>query len=265
MTKKARIFNDILLFFGILCLVYYIGMGLAVRFGQSLLFLWPVVGLFCIGRWALYRRAFREGRHSPFPRWFYMPVRIVICLFLAFFFLVEGYIFSCAAAKAPADLDAVIVLGARVNSDGPSGSLRERASAAAEYLRQNPDTLCIVSGGQGKDEPMSEAGCIRDILIEGGIDSGRIIAEEESTDTIENLTNSFALLPEEARNIGIITNDFHVCRALFIGRQLSDYSLSGVSARSSVFGFIHYAAREFCGLVVSWITGELPFAAFFTV
>lgn len=48
--KHSRVINTLILIFGILCLLYYFGMGFAVRFGQSLLFLWLLAGLACIAR-----------------------------------------------------------------------------------------------------------------------------------------------------------------------------------------------------------------------
>ena len=58
-----------------------------------------------------------------------------------------------------------IVLGAKVRSDGPSVSLQDRIDAAYDYMRLHPEVICIVSGGQGKDEPISEAQCMFDRLV----------------------------------------------------------------------------------------------------
>lgn len=78
----------------------------------------------------------------------------------------------------------------------------------------NPDTVCIASGGQGDDEGISEAECIRRYLINYGIDPERVLLEDKSTSTLTNIENSLKLLPEGAENIGIVTNDFHIFRAL---------------------------------------------------
>ena len=60
--------------------------------------------------------------------------------------------------------------------------------------------------------------------------------------------------------MGIVTNDFHVSRAVAVGRTLGGFTLCGVPARSSVFGFIHYAVREFFAVSVSYLRGNLAAA-----
>lgn len=65
--------------------------------------------------------------------------------------------------------DAVIVLGAQVRSSGPSTILKYRLDAAAAYIRENPDAVCIVSGAQGRNEPFTEAQGMADYLEEQGV------------------------------------------------------------------------------------------------
>ena len=79
--------------------------------------------------------------------------------------------------------DYMVVLGSRVRQDGPSLTLQSRIRAAYQYLSQHPDVICIVSGGQGSDEPMSEAQAMFDELTKMGIDPERIRMEDRSTST----------------------------------------------------------------------------------
>jgi uncharacterized SAM-binding protein YcdF (DUF218 family) len=262
MKKSSVVVNDLFLVAGIACLLYYLGMGLAVRFGQSMLWVWPLMGVACLVRWAWWRRAWRQGKRAPVPRWLVWTVRVLAVLALAVFAWVESFVFSAAFQKAPDGLDSIVVLGARVNEDGPSGSLRERIDTAVDYLRRNPGTVAVASGGQGEDEPMSEAACIRDHLVAAGIPEDRVLIEDASTSTVENLTNSFALLDRLDRvvSVGIVTNDFHVYRAVRVGQAMSAYEVCGVPARSSVFGFIHYALREFFAVSVSFLRGNMAAA-----
>ena len=258
MTKGALRLNRFFLIAGILTLLYYLGMGITVRFGQSLLYLWPMLSAVCFARYFLWKRAWKQGKSSPLPRGWLTAVNIVVWAAIAVFFGVECFVLSGAFHTPAEGLDAVIVLGARVNDDGPSGSLRERIEAAAEYLEANPDTVCIASGGQGEDEPMSEAQCIYEGLVAAGIDPSRIQLEDRSTSTYENLQNSLPMLGEDVQTVGIVTSDFHVFRALCLARSFGGYSgweFSGIPARSSFFGFIHYAMREFFTLSVSLVRG----------
>ena len=255
---KRKIINDLILLLGVFCFVYYLGMGIFVRFGQSMLWLWPLGGTVCLVRYFLVRRSIRTGERVPLPRWFIVLWRVCLAAGFAFFFFVEYFVCAGAFEQAPAELDCVIVLGAKVNATAPSGALRQRIDAAAGYLVANPDTLCIASGGQGDDEGISEAQCIRDNLMALGIDGARIVLEDRSVDTYTNLQNSIPLLPEGTRTVGIVTSDFHVFRSLRTAAfQGWDYEFYGIPARSSRSGFLHYAVREFCAIVVSTLEGNL--------
>lgn len=255
---KRKIINDLILLLGVFCFVYYLGMGIFVRFGQSMLWLWPLGGTVCLVRYFLVLRSIRTGERVPLPRWFIVLWRVCLAAGFAFFFFVEYFVCAGAFEQAPAELDCVIVLGAKVNATAPSGALRQRIDAAAGYLEANPDTLCIASGGQGDDEGISEAQCIRDNLMTLGIDGARIVLEDRSVDTYTNLQNSIPLLPEGTRTVGIVTSDFHVFRSLRTAAfQGWDYEFYGIPARSSRSGFLHYAVREFCAIVVSTLEGNL--------
>ena len=264
MNRTAVFINRLYLIFGIVCILYYLMEGVTVRFGQSLLYAWPMLGAFCIGRWLLWKRAWKNGKKHPFPSWLLTAIRCVLLACIAVFCFVEYFIFSAAFQKPKDGLDAIIILGARVDEDGsPSGSLNERIEAAAAYLARNPGAVAVASGGQGEDEPMSEARCIYEHLAARGIDPARIIVEDQSASTKENLVNSFALLQGRAEYVGIVTNDFHIFRALCLGRKLGGFVLSAIPARSFLPGFIHYAMREFFALCVLWTRGDLalPFGA----
>ena len=67
------------------------------------------------------------------------------------------------------------------------------------------------------------------------------------------------LLPEGAENIGIVTNDFHIFRALATARHVSALNFSGIPAPSTGYGFTHYAMREFFAVGAGLIKGELSF------
>ena len=255
--RIRKIKNCIILVIGILCILYYLAMGIAVRFGQSLLWLWPLAGAVCILHFFIVHRSIRTGEPVPLPKWCITVWRIALAVGFTLFLLVQVSILIAASKTPPAGLDSLIILGAKVNGTQPSGALNERISSAARYLNDNPDTFCIASGGQGPDEGISEAECIRRGLTELGISEDRILLEDLSTDTSTNFTNSFRLLPESTRTVGVVTNDFHVLRALWTARELSDLQFYGIPAASSSGGYIHYCVREFCAIIVGILTGEL--------
>lgn len=114
-----------------------------------------------------------------------------------------------------------IILGAKVKGNGvPSLALKYRLDAAVEYLKQYPHVQVIVSGGQGKDEPISEASFMYTYLVEAGIKENRILQEDASTSTYENLQFSKELLPEDETAVTIISSDFHLARAQLLAKSI---------------------------------------------
>ena len=134
---------------------------------------------------------------------------------------ITGIIVIQASCGSPnADCDYLIVLGAGVNGTVPSLSLRERLDSAYAYLTDHPQTVCIVSGGQGSGEDITEAKCMYVYLTGKGIDPDRIIREDRATSTQENLSYSLALVePTPSDSIGILSSEYHLYRASLIARQ----------------------------------------------
>ena len=129
-------------------------------------------------------------------------------------------------AKGTADkgLSVIVVLGCAVYGETPSRPLTERVNAAAVYLKENPDTLCICSGGQGHGEAISEAECMRRMLVGQGIDSSRIFLEDQSTSTKENIDFSYDIinqlgLNEKSSSVGFVSNEYHLFRIQYLAKR----------------------------------------------
>lgn len=124
-------------------------------------------------------------------------------------------------SQSPAPDSTVIVLGARVYGDRVSRSMKDRLDAAIVYLNENPDSVCIVSGGRGDNETVTEASVMRRYLISCGIPEERIFVEDQSSDTEENLRYSKKILEENNlnRSIALATNDYHAYRAKCCARK----------------------------------------------
>ena len=137
------------------------------------------------------------------------------------------------------------MLGAQVHADKPSVVLKYRLDEAILYLNENPETVCIVAGGQGKNEPYSEAYGMAQYLMQNGIDKERILLEDQSKTTEENLRYSRKFLPEGAK-VGIITNDFHMFRALQIAQKQGLSDVCGIAADSTKFYLPNNMLREYC-------------------
>lgn len=170
-----------------------------------------------------------------------------------------------AAQKRPALKATTIVLGCRVYGEQPSLMLQKRLEAAYEYLVINPDTICILSGGQGPGEEISEAECMYRYLVERGISPERLIKEDKSTSTRENITFSKKIMEEQGLNIAeqeiqitIVTNEFHQYRAARIAEELQLES-GAVCGETPWWLFPTYYVRELYGIVYEWTGNYLSF------
>ena len=155
------------------------------------------------------------------------------------------------------NLDYVIVLGAQMRADGPSTVLKYRLDKAIEYLNENPNTICIVSGGQGPNEPYPEAEGMHKYLVENGIDAERILIENKSNSTVENIIFSKELMKENYAGVGIITNNFHVYRALRIAENQNLEGACGIAAGSNVLYLPNNVLRECCAILKGLILNTI--------
>lgn len=143
-----------------------------------------------------------------------------------------------------------VLLGCKVNSTSPSLMLNRRINAAYDYLTENDETVIIVSGGQGKGEDISEAECMKNALVSKGISPDRILMEDKSTDTFENLNFSKKILDEN--NLGnkavIITDSFHQFRASLIAHD-NDIETFSCNAHTPSYLILTYWVREWFGII----------------
>ena len=221
--------------------------------GTLFFLIWFLLGGFMLLLSALHRLQLWTALPAPFRITAAVLALACILLFLA----VEGMILRGARQTPEADADYIIVLGAQVRESGPSVVLRYRLDRAAAYLRENPDTLCIVSGGQGYNEPYPEAEGMFRYLTGSGIDPSRILMEPQSSNTLENLTFSARLLDAETARVGIVTNDFHLFRALAIARKQGYAHAFGIPAGSSPLYLPNNLLREFLGVVKDRLAGNI--------
>ncbi len=159
-----------------------------------------------------------------------------------------SFIASAAVGQADISCDYIVVLGAKVNGTQPSRILASRIDAAYEYLVRNPGTVAVLSGGQGPDEGISEAQCMFNQLTERGIDAGRLVLEEKSTSTWENLTFSKALIPAGTEKIGLVTSEFHLFRAGQFAREKGLETIGIPGKTENIVHFANYFLREIAGV-----------------
>ncbi|WP_235846461.1 YdcF family protein [Neobacillus drentensis] len=177
----------------------------------------------------------------------FLLIGIFVALGLIYIGILQFKISQYSHKEAPNNVDYLIVLGARVKGTVPSLSFASRINAAAEYLKNNKDTFVIASGGKGPGEDISEAESIRRELIKQGINKNRIILENQSTDTYENINFSKKLIPKGAAYGLVVTNTFHLYRAVSIAR---DYGLDvqGLPAETPWIAVVKSYSREYLAI-----------------
>lgn len=183
---------------------------------------------------------------------------IAITIFvIAIFLFIEGCVVSMYGQSGKPGLDYVIVLGAQMRENGPSKVLKYRLDRAIIYLNDNPDTICIVSGGKGQNEPCSEAAGMKKYLVENGISEDRILEEDRSFNTVQNMKYSVKFLDNKDANVGIITNNFHLFRAVHLAKKQGISNACGISAKSTAFYLPNNMLREFFGILKDFAVGNL--------
>ena len=188
-------------------------------------------------------------------------------ILLASFIIVSGIIITVTISvfmlktlsdKPESNNTTVIVLGCQVKETRPSLMLKRRLDAAFEYLSENVNVNVIVSGCKGSDEKISEAQCMKEYLINKGIQSEKIIMEDKSSSTYENLKFSKQII--EKRNlpadITIVTDGYHQLRAEMIAKSLDYKNISNISAPTSPWLVPTYWLREWFGVSYQYLFGK---------
>lgn len=238
--------------FGVTCGLLT-AMGLFLRFA--------VVGysfssMICFGLLALvvcYRAIFLLAKkHRGVAKALHLVLDICVGLGVAVVSLTLLVICKESAGAAQMPCSHVVVLGAGVHGTVPSLSLRNRLDAAAVYLKENPHVICVVSGGQGEGEDITEAQCMYDDLVANGIAPERIWLEERSTSTEENLRFSLDLIEEKTgvrpEAVGVLSSEYHLLRAGMMGDKVG-VEVYGIPARTSRLSMrINYFLREVAGV-----------------
>lgn len=176
----------------------------------------------------------------------------ILCIGLIVAGITECLIIRASFGQPDEACDYVVVLGAKVRDDGPSVSLMDRIYAARDYLEAHPDAVAVVSGGQGKDEPMTEAQAMYDALLALGIDQSRVWMEDKATSTWENLTLSLDLIEERTgtrpTKIGLLSSEYHLFRAGLFAQNCGVEAV-GIPAKTSIISQrVNHFMREIAGV-----------------
>lgn len=236
-----------------------IGLGcvsLVLIFGDVFISRFLLVGG-VVGVGLMYGREVARRRLSGgLYKWLRRGVIGAVLVGIGSFFTVEYKIFSFKA-ETEAKTDYVLVLGAGLKHGDRLGEvLVSRLERGLELMRARPGGKIIVSGGQGADETRTEASAMREYLMARGVEASRILVEDKSTTTVQNIEFTKKLLmaeqPGGIPSLSLVTSEFHLYRASELANRegLRVYSFA---ARTPSRELMNYAIREYFAVVKNWV------------
>ena len=238
---------------GVLSVLYGVSIML-IHSGTSFFAIWYAIGaFFLVCAWVNHAHLW-----DAIPAFVKAAGLGALGLLVAVLLFTQGLAVSQFGAKGEPDLDYIVVLGAQVHDDGsPSLVLQYRLDTALDYLAHNPSTRCIVSGGQGPNETMPEAAGMANYLAAHGIERERILVEDRSQNTMQNIAYSRELMDAPECSVGIVTNNFHVYRSVKIAQKAGLENACGIAAHSTLHSLPNNMLREGLGIVKDYLVGNL--------
>ena len=236
------------LIFGILCIGYFVLYITAVDMTNKFTWFWLVLGAGLLAADGLLALLHHHG--------YQMPGKLRVCIlavcgivFLGFL-VIEGIIMGYGWSKP-------VVLGARVIGKKPSYNLEKRLEKAYNYLEESPDTKAVLSGGRGPGEDISEAQAMYEYLTGRGISGDRLILEDRSVNTDQNLEYSIAKMTGSKEKVVIISNRFHIYRALGIARKKGLSRVQGLGSAVKWYTAPNMYVREAFAVIKYKICGQI--------
>jgi uncharacterized SAM-binding protein YcdF (DUF218 family) len=233
--------------FAMLCVAYFINLTLFSGYLNVFHTIWLFIGAALLAIYYFWNKL--KVVYGKLPKVIKMLAVIALGLFCASFIVIEALALSQMRGDAEPRAAYVIILGARVNGNTPSITLRKRAAVAARYLNTNPDTKVIATGGKGAGEYITEGEALRQLLETAGIDKSRIIIEDASTSTWENLTNAASLLDSLHTSVVLVSSDFHLFRATGMAKKLGYTHISAAASKSEWQILPNYLLREYLAII----------------
>ena len=235
------------------------------------MFIWPegvlpmsvaIAGILVAGVPVFFQRFFRKH----LPRKLFSVLWNVFSWGMLFycvtFMVLAGYIYGAGSMQASAqelpDNTVFIVYGAGINDDRPGAILRKRLNKTVEYMDALPESVCIVTGGQGPDEICPESEVMFNYLAAAGISEDRIIIESKARNTIENIKYSAQILKDkgfENRTVVSISNAFHIPRIKLICSRLGIESKFVLAPDPNPYAMFCTLVREYMSYAKLFIFG----------
>ena len=186
-------------------------------------------------------------------------VMILVGIGLLYFLAVEIPIIKNSFTDKDPGRKYLIVLGAAVHGDTPSLAMQHRLEGALDYMEEYPDSIAVLSGGKGEGENISEAQCMYDWLLAKQISEDRLIMEDKSTTTAENLRFSFRIIEKLGDNpdgnIALVSSSYHLYRAKSMAKLLGADAVGVAGTMGYPVYMLNCYIREAFGITHLWVFG----------
>ena len=249
---KIKVATIVYLVIAVLLVIYGITI-MSLQSGSKFFVVWFIVA----GIFALAAIVHNTGVFGTVHKGVRITINILIIAAIIWIAVTQLLVITAFSQKPPKKLDYIIVLGSQVTESGPAPSTKFRLDSAYDYLSENEDTIVIVSGGAGGNESLTESSVMKDYLEKRGIAAKRILTEDESRNTTENISFSSHYFDKENDTVGIVTNNFHLFRAEAIAKKQGVKNISGISAPCPPYYLPNNMFRESFGIVKDFLFGNL--------
>ena len=249
---KGKFIGKASIIMGIFSLIYFIiAKGYAITFANFFA-LFGVI-LIALGLFEIF--ADKEAIKKKVP-WVMYISRGIFWSLLVSFIIIESLVIYTGAKKDSGKADYIVILGAMVRGETPSLILKERLDAGLDYIKKYPEIKVILSGGKGPGEDISEAEAMKRYLVSHGVEEARLIKEDKSTSTIENLKFTRDIIDKldnkKNKILLIVTSDFHMFRAKFLAKR-NGFNPLGVPANTILSIKPTYYIYEYFGVIKSFL------------
>lgn len=169
--------------------------------------------------------------------------------------------FSISSNDSAQPAAAILVLGSGIENGQPSPTLKSRLDTAAEYAKQHPAALIIMTGGLGFQEKFTEAEVMANYLhAYYPALTNPVVLEDRSNSTEQNFRHAQAILKQQNISlnhpIAIVTSHFHVPRARMIARHQGYQQVFSLSARTPLYIRYNSWLREYFAFISGWLLNE---------
>ena len=121
-------------------------------------------------------------------------------------------------------------------------------------------SLAVTTGGRGADEGMEESLCAKEVIVSSGVDPARVMTEEKSTSTQENLLFAREIIEAAGGSrddsVVIVTSGFHVYRAKKLAASVGFSNVSAKASKDLPYLVPYYYFREYAANLFESVAGH---------